>query len=222
MVDFSDYQVFLFDFDGLLVDTEPLHYASYLEACRQRGVELPWDYEQYCERAHGRAAGVRVALQQEFPQLFVGEGAWEGLYQAKKVAYLHSLQTAQLQLMPGVPKILSELVLRQCKRAVVTNSPREHIEIIQARLPVLQTIPLWITREDYTLPKPAPDGYLKAIAQLAAEGERVIGFEDTMKGLKALVDAGAKGVLICPAQRAQVAQSLALGAQHFESFEAIV
>ncbi len=81
--------------------------------------------------------------------------------------------------MPGVEELLKELIELKSKRAVVTNSTKEQIETIKELLPLLKSIPLWITREDYENPKPAPDGYLKAMEVLADSGDRVIGFEDS-------------------------------------------
>lgn len=211
------YQLFLFDFDGLLVDTEPLHYLSYKELCRKRGYDLSWDFTHFCLEAHARAGGVWEGLKREFPQLFEKECQIDVLYEEKKALYVDLLKTTSLQLMPGVESLLAVLEKHQIKRAVVTNSPRAHISLIQHSLPQLQSIPLWVTREDYNLPKPAPDGYRHAIDSLGKEGDRIIGFEDTLKGLKALLTAGAEGILVCPSDHRHVQEGLALGARHISS-----
>ena len=88
-------------------------------------------------------------------------------------------------------------------------------------IPVLKTVPLWLTRENYQNPKPAPDGYLKAIEMLEGKGGRTIGFEDSLKGLQSLHAAGVDGVLICPPASAQVAECAKLGAMQFESLSKV-
>ncbi len=213
----QDYQLFLFDFDGLLVDTEPLHYAAYAELCRRHGCELGWDFERFCLEAHRKAMGVWDGLKREFPSMFEMAPHIEALYEEKKKIYIELLKTSRLQLMEGATELLQALEVRGAKRAVVTNSPKAHIEIIKAFLPVLHSIPLWITREDYAQPKPSPEGYLKAIEKLGKFGDRIIGFEDTLKGLKALLAAGVETVLVCPAQSEHVAEGIALGAKHCEN-----
>ena len=64
------------------------------------------------------------------------------------------------QLLAGVEEILTLLVQQNKKRCVVTHSSRELVEILQKHHPILKTIPNWITRENYTKPKPDPEGVL--------------------------------------------------------------
>jgi beta-phosphoglucomutase len=212
------YQLFLFDFDGLLVDTERLHYASYLEVARRRGCPLNWDFKRFCLEAHGKAMSFFDGLQKEYPDVFKEGPTKEELYEEKKRLYVEMLQNVSLNLMEGVEALLNALDERNIKRAVVTNSVKEQIEIIKKKLPVLQKIPLWVTREDYANPKPSPEGYLKAISLLATPGDKIVGFEDTLKGLKALIAAGADAMLICPADHEHVGEGKKLGAKHFEKF----
>lgn len=212
-----DYQLYLFDFDGLLVDTEPLHYASYIELARRRGLPLNWDFNRFSLEAHGKAMGFFDGWQREYPRLFEEGPSKEELYEQKKRIYSELLVDYPLKLMDGVQPLLSALDAAEIKRAVVTNSPKAQIEIIKKSLPLLQTIPLWITREQYAHPKPSPEGYLKAISLLAKPGDRIIGFEDSLKGLKALLAADVEAVLICSADSEFVKEGRRLGAQHFET-----
>jgi HAD superfamily hydrolase (TIGR01509 family) len=98
--------------------------------------------------------------------------------------------------MPGVGRFLSFLETKKIKRAVVTNSPKEQVLHIQKRFPILTSIPVWITREDYRLAKPSPDGYLRALAELSEPGDKVVGFEDTLRGYSALEAAEVDGVVV--------------------------
>ncbi len=211
------YQLFLFDFDGLLVDTERLHFQAYREMCRRRGFLLSWSFEEFCQVAHAKAQGMRDSLYLLFPGLLQQEPRWEVLYQEKKDIYEQLLEQGELKLMEGAEELLRALDKAKIKRCVVTNSPLKQIEVIRESLPILQSISLWLTRETYQQPKPAPDGYLKAIEMLGEEGDKVIGFEDTLKGLQALHGAGVQGVLVCPAHSPQVSACTQLGAFHTES-----
>ena len=56
-----------------------------------------------------------------------------------------------------------ELEKAKIQRCVATNSFREQIDAIRAQLKPLQSIPHWITREDYEKQKPHPEAYLRAI-----------------------------------------------------------
>ncbi len=215
------YQLFLFDFDGLLVDTEHLHLQAYKELCSSRGFNLEWGLQEFCRIAHAKASSMREALYELFPGLLAQEPCWEVLYQEKKDAYEKLLTVENLQLMQGAEELIQGLHAAHIKRCVVTNSPLKQIEIIREALPILQTIPLWLTRESYQNPKPAPDGYLKAIQMIGEQGDRIIGFEDSLKGLQSLHAAGVRAVLICPGNAAHVSECAKLNASHFESLSSI-
>lgn len=217
MMNLQDYQLYLFDFDGLLVDTEQLHYSAYMEMSRRHGCPLDWDFSRFCLEAHAQAMGFFDGLVKEYPDALEKGPSKQELYEEKKRIYVELLQNSSLQLMDGAETFLTALEKHQIKKAVVTNSPKAQIELIKKALPVLQKIPVWITREQYKDPKPSPEGYLKAISQLAEPGDRIIGFEDTLKGLQALLAADVDSVLICPSDHKHVEEGKRLGARHFES-----
>ena len=215
----KQFQLFLFDFDGLLVNTEKLHFAAYQEMCRGRGVQLNWDFDRYCAIAHSDDTAIRRNIYTEFPGLFEEEPNWSVLYAEKKAAYFSLLQGGKLELMPGVENLLKELERRGLKRCVVTHSLYEQIAFIRDQLPALQSIPVWFTREDYTQPKPSPECYIKAIDKLAEPGDRVIGFEDSLRGFNALSGSSAFPVLICRNDHPQMKE--VSGITHFESMEQV-
>ncbi len=218
----NHFQLFLFDFDGVLVDTEPLHFAAYKGMCERRGVPWDWDFKQFCIQSHGKSQGIKEGLYRERPELYRQEPNWDVLTREKRAIYLELLHSSRLELMPGVGDLLNRLGPRRAQCCVVTNSIREHVEIIKSRLIPLQEIPHWLTREDYSQPKPAPDGYLKAKMLFSQPGEAVIGFEDTLKGLKSLVQAEVRAVLVCSPQSEHVEECVRLGAEHISSFEVLL
>lgn len=213
------FDLYLFDLDGLLVDTEKLHFAAYQTLCENYGHILDWDFSQYIHIAHTSATGLKEMLH---PFLSHKEASWDVLYIEKKQIYLQLLRTGGLQLMPGAQKLLKELSTSSTKRCVVTNSAREQVEMIKTLLPILQTIPVWITREDYDAPKPASDGYHKAIELLADPGDRIIGFEDSLRGLKALMGTSAKPVLICDPAHPQLQGESLEGISQYPALDKIL
>ena len=210
------FDLVLFDFDGLLVDTETLHFKAYERMCHNHGCPLDWDINQFFSVAHFDAKGIEKALYEKFPQLRTEEPRWEVLYEEKKQIYQKLIEEGALRLMPGVEPFLKALQDADIRRCVVTNSTRAQVNRVKERLPALQSIPLWITREDYVKPKPDPECYQKALALLARPGDRVIGFEDSVRGLTALQGAGVEGVLICPPDHPQLKD---LSIPHYDSFE---
>lgn len=213
-----DFQLFLFDFDGLLVNTEHLHYQAYVNMLAKRGTTLKLTFANFLELAHFNSTAWREALYAEIPDL---EPNWEILYREKKEEYLHLLTSGRVELMPGVEKLLIAISQAKIRRCVVTNSILDHIKLIRAHIAVLQTLPKWITREDYEKPKPSPECYLKAIELYGKKGDKIIGFEDSVRGLKALQQTPAFPVLICPSHHPLLEIAMEGEVAHFESLEEI-
>lgn len=217
----QNYQLFLFDFDGLLVNTEPVHYQAYLNTFLSYGMELGWTYPQYCQFAHSQSSGVKKALQSLYMPLFQTV-SWEQLYTKKKQEYIRLIQEKPVELMPGVQDLLEHLHGQNIKSCVVTNSTQSQIEPIKVCEPLLKAIPYWITREKYKAPKPDPECYRLAVEAYQGPNDRVIGFEDTPRGWMALQKNPIKPVLISktmyPDLRAFIRSSQVT---YFSSFEKI-
>jgi beta-phosphoglucomutase len=222
----QDYQLFLFDFDGILVNTEELHFRAYLEMCSNRGFHLNWDQKKYLSHALYSATAVKEGIYHTLPALKKQEPCWDVLYGEKKKVYYALLQSRGPQLMPGVEKLLLKLEASGVKRCVVTHSPNEQITWIRKQHPILNTIPLWITREDYHQPKPSSECYQKAIHLLKEANDRIIGFEDSPRGLQALLGTEAEGVLISEIFDQNELQKISEGMprpfSHFRSFEELL
>lgn len=212
----NEYSLFLFDFDGLLVDTERLHYEAYRQALHQRGYSLSWDFATFCHSAHLSSEKLQQALTNHFP--FLSKERWPDFYNEKKRCYMELLDRRGVKLMEGVEGLLLALEKKNKKRVVVTHSPLEQIHKIQLLHPILKTIPFWITREDYSEPKPSPQCYLKALELFKTNEDKVVGFEDTPRGAEALVKASVEAVIICPSDHPGFNYANKMNLKHFESF----
>ena len=213
-----DFQLFLFDFDGLLVNTEHLHYQAYVNMLAARGFTCDWSFLRFCELAHFDSHTLRTQIYAEFPGI---EPNWTILYEEKKRCYFELISSGKVELMPGVEKLLRALEKENIRRLVATNSLREQIEHLRSQHPVLQTIPHWITREDYSNPKPSPECYLRAIQLYGKAGDKIIGFEDSIRGLQALRQTAALPVLICPSHHPLLEIAMEKGVVHYESLDQI-
>lgn len=198
-----DYSPIFFDFDGLLVNTEHLHFQAYQKMLEKNGVSFPWDFPSFAAVAHKSSEGLCKLITSHAPTL-VASKTWEILYNEKKNEYAKLLETGSLDLMPGAQAVLKTVQTAKIPHAVVTNSTRKQTEIIREKIPALNNILYWITREDYENPKPAPDAYLKAI-EVLGKSEKMLGFEDALRGIRALEGALITPVLVCPLDHPQMA-----------------
>lgn len=183
-----------------------------------RGLTLPWDFNRYCHTAHYHSDKIANELFELFPSLYAPGENWEDLYAEKKQVMIDQLNAGKVALMPGVADLLESLQKAEIKCCVVTHSPDELVSIIRKQHSVLDAIPHWITRHDYVHPKPHSECYLTAIQKYGDSADKIIGFEDTPRGLTALMGTRAEAVLICEVGYPEISQFLAQGARHFSSF----
>lgn len=189
---FGKWQIFLFDFDGTLVNSEKLQHQAYLQAAKEYGIDFSPDFNGYTQLAHFSDHAVKDLICNLSKNL-----NWNAFYADKKRIYLQILENSTLELMEGVDALLKKLAEKDVITCVVTHSAKEQTRSFIKRLPILDTIDHWITREDYNLPKPFPDSYQKAIAKVKSDpAQRVIGFEDTVRGLEALLAVEADPILV--------------------------
>jgi len=192
----AKYSPIFFDFDGLLVDTEPLHHKAYQILLNNYGFSLPWDFPSYIALAHRSAVALRDAIGEHFPQL-LRKRSWEELYEEKQTIYTTLVEQGGVKLMTGAAEVLKVVSAANIPHAVVTNSIEQHTAIVRKQFPQLQKIKHWITREAYCNPKPAPDCYLKAI-EMVGGSDQMLGFEDSLRGAQALNGASITPILITP------------------------
>jgi beta-phosphoglucomutase len=192
----APFSLILFDFDGLLVNTEKIHYMAYQETLKKLGFTLTWDFAKYVSIAHFKAEGLEEEIYKDFPELKKREPEWKSIYRVKRETYLKLLEEREVEWMPGAEELLIRLHDSGQNLVVATHSDSGQIALIKAKLEKLSLIPHWITREDYVHPKPSSDCYKLAISKYAPEGGKVIGFEDSPRGLSALMGTEAMPVLV--------------------------
>lgn len=212
----QNYQLFLFDLDGLLVNTESLHYLAYKMMLQSRGYQLPWNFQRYCMTAHYHSDRIEKELLEIFPSLYDAGDSWEKLY-AEKKNFIANLLKQGTCLMPGVQSLLTQLEAHHIPCCVVTHSADELVSIIRQQHPILDRIPFWVTRHQYTHPKPHPECYFRAIEKYAKPTDQVIGFEDSPRGLKALMETRAKPILICEVDYPEIPEFIKKGATHHKT-----
>ena len=172
-----EFEAILFDFDGVLLDSEPVHYACWAEVLAPLGVTLKWEYY----REHGVGVDDRemlrtLAARSNPPRNW--EELW-ALYPAKKKLF----QARMAQLPPFDPSLdgfLSRLH-GMYKLAVVTSSATTEIVPILAAGGIRQHFDTLVGGEDVKRHKPAPDPYLLAAQRLGVRTALVV--EDSEPGM---------------------------------------
>lgn len=212
----SQYTTVFLDFDGLLVNTEQLHFEAYKQLVESRDLPFPIDFHTFAGMAHTSSEALRAYLLETYPLL--RETPWPELYAEKQSTFLEILASGPLDFMPGADALVSMLAEQNKPMCVVTNSSKALIDACRQRLPKLSLIPYWITRECYDAPKPKPDAYNAALKALNVKPHEVVGFEDSLRGIHALQGAQIDPVLICDPAHPQMSSPEVASLKVFSTF----
>jgi HAD superfamily hydrolase (TIGR01509 family) len=177
----------LFDLDGVLADTEPLHWAAYREVLLELGVDV--GLEEYRHRFICRGGRPEYAVEAYGLPITADE-----LRARKLPRYLDRLRRG-VPPRPGARAALERL-RGGWQTAVATNSVRTEVDLILGSLGLASLLDTVVTREDYRTAKPAPDAYLTAATRLGLRAEECVVIEDTPRGLGAALAAGMRAVAL--------------------------
>lgn len=173
-------RAYLFDFDGVLVDTMPAHFASYREALEEVGVPLDRERFYYQAGMTGREQ-IRYFCLQAGVQADV-----ERIYARK-----NELAPRHRHLVTPIPENLALLhALRAAgfKTAIASGSSRPSILPVMERFGI--EVDAVVSSEDVTRGKPHPDLFLEAAARLGAVPQLCTVVEDSEVGIQAAQAAG--------------------------------
>lgn len=190
----------LFDLDGTLANTDPVHFENWRSILQEYGIEI--DRNLYRQRFSGRRNDQIVA--DFLPQLSPEAG--EALSWRKEAEFRQ--QAEHLPPMPGLAEILDWAEQRQLKKAVVTNAPPENVEFMLRVLQLEAVFPIVILGDRLPKGKPDPLPYQTALEQLGVAANETVAFEDSPSGIQSAVAAGIPTVGIASTQEPDVIQAL--------------
>lgn len=172
----------LFDLDGTLAHTDPIHYEVWCDILREFGHELTPDL--YKSRISGRLNEAIVS--DWLPHLSAAEGM---ALSDRKEAEFRMRAESRLQPMPGLMELLNWANQEQVAIAVVTNAPRANAEFMLTVLQLAQVFDTVILGDELERGKPDPLPYQEAIARLGVTASESLVFEDSPSGIRAAVAA---------------------------------
>lgn len=175
---------FLFDMDGVIVDSNPTHTVALKQFCKQHGFELT--EQQLREKIYGRANKDWI------PNLFGNiEPELVKKYAEEKEALFRSLYD-DIVPVPGLIDFLEQLDAASIKRAIATSAPRANVDFTLTKTETEQYFPIILDEAFVTTGKPHPEIYLKSAAAVGMAPSRCIVIEDSISGVTAGKAAGCK------------------------------
>lgn len=183
----GDFRAYLFDCDGTIADSMPLHYKAWKKALAEYGCT----YEEDLFYAWG---GKPVR------NIIADLNKMHGLNMPvdELAEHKEQLYHAQLSELKAIPDVVEHIEAQHGRIpfAVVSGSRRKSVIGSLTALGLLDKFDVLVCAEDYKRGKPAPDGFLMAAQKLGVAPEHCLVFEDTELGIQAASAAGMQSVLV--------------------------
>jgi len=181
----------IFDFDGLILDTETAVYEGWRKLYEQFGFELPLKTYVQCV---GSTREMHYDPAAELDKL-VGEPLdWETLDTKKNSEIRKSLENKKA--LPGVRGLLQDAQNHSVPCAVASSSPGSWVEPWLEKLELTPFFETVCCREHVSEAKPAPDLFLSACEKIKMRANQVVVLEDSYNGLLAAKAAGMRCVIV--------------------------
>lgn len=181
----------IFDFDGLILDTEVPIYEAWRENYAAHGHDLPLDLYVGCVGSDFHRFDPKLHLE----GLTGEEIDWNQWDEARERRALEIIAALRAPL-PGVAERLGEAAGRALPCAVASSSPRSWVEPHLERIGLRERFALTRCLDDVSRPKPSPELFLAAAAGLGVDPAEALVFEDSLNGLIAAREAGMRCVSI--------------------------
>lgn len=169
----------IFDMDGVLVNSEPLHYKSYCLTLEKYNITYPYEiYRNFIGSTQAkilediRLRNVLLPTDEEFIQEYT-----------MKKEFL--IQNEGFEMIKGIPELIKKLHTAGYQLAVASSSPYEYIIRVTKTLGLYPYFHKILSGADVPHPKPAPDVFLKAAKELELSPSECLIMEDSANGVKA-------------------------------------
>lgn len=176
----------IFDMDGVIIDSEPLHYLSDTTLLKRLGVEVP---ENYLDKYVGVTNPV---MWKEIIKDFAIPKDLQEILNTQKSLKLKLLKNGDYKAIEGIPELLKDLYKHRIPIAIASSSSSMFIKEVIKILKIGKYIDIYVSGENVERSKPEPDIFLKAAEVLQLKSDGCVVIEDSKNGVIAAKNAGMK------------------------------
>lgn len=183
-------QAIIFDFDGLIIDTETPWYEALLAIYQEHGAHLPLNTYLQC---------VGTSLEQFDPYKHLANCIGRSLDLdaiRRRTSEKHAQIMEQVGLRPGVEAYLDQARSLGLKVGLASSSKREWVVGYLERFRIREHFEVIRTADDVQKVKPDPELYRSALQALGVDRSHALSFEDSLNGLRAAKAAGMHCVIV--------------------------
>jgi beta-phosphoglucomutase len=203
---------YLFDMDGVIVDSNPTHKVALVQFCQERGIDLT--EEDLKAKIYGRTN--RDWITNVFGN--IGEEKLAA-YTHEKERLFRDLYRSTIAPVPGLISFLEEMDKQGIPRAIATSAPKENVSFTLEHTHTQKYFPVVLDDRSIQVGKPNPEIYLKSAAALKYAPEKCVVFEDSLSGVEAGLQAKAKVVGITTTHPAEELRHCHLVIDSFEKLD---
>lgn len=183
---FKKYDLFIFDLDDTLVETEKIHYNAWIKTLQQT-IDPTFNItiDEFFSIFHSITPNnIQNYLKNELHLSNINE-----IICLKNKLYFDIIneQTDNLCLLDGCEIFIEQLLLHNKQFVIVSNSLKQHIDFFSERFPILKKSSKNYYREMLVNKKPHPECYLKVIHDFP--NMKMVGFEDSITGIHSITSA---------------------------------
>jgi HAD superfamily hydrolase (TIGR01509 family) len=188
----------VFDFDGVIANSEPLHYRAFRDVLRGESVALP-EQDYYARYLGFDDAGTFRAVGQEHGLAWGADHIAELV--ERKAVRMEEIEHGQSVLFPGAESAIRRLAAH-LPLAIASGALRGEIERVLLRTDLARYFGAVVGAEDTPMSKPAPDPYLRAVSLLGSAIGRplrpaeCVAVEDSRWGLESARQAGLRTIAV--------------------------
>lgn len=177
---------FIFDMDGVLVDSNPTHKIALKQFCKQHGFDLT--EAQLREKIYGRT-------NRDWLLNLFGDLSEETIrkYADEKETLFRELYN-DIKPVAGLIPFLEKLDSLKIPRAIATSAPRANVDFTLSRTHIERFFSIILDDSFVSRGKPDPEIYLKSAAAIGFDPSQCVVLEDSLSGVKAGMLAGCKVV----------------------------
>ena len=172
---------FIFDLDGVIVDTAKYHYLAWKKLANSIGLDFS---EEQNEQLKGVSRVHSLEKILEWGNRNLSEKEFLDLMNKKNEDYLSYISTMdESEILTNVPQVLSFLI--ENKQPIALGSASKNARAILERVNLLDTFNAIVDGNDISKTKPNPEVFLNAANVLQVKPEKCIVFEDAVAGIQA-------------------------------------
>lgn len=177
-------EAFIFDMDGVIIDSEPIHFDVDMKTMLHLGASITMaQLESYVGMTNPEMWAL-IKQQYSLAQ------SVEEIINYQLNAKIRHLQDIEIFPITGIPELIDELKIRQIPIAVASSSPRRFIEEVLNKFNIIHEFNCIVSGEEVPKGKPAPDVYIETAKQLNVNPSKCIVLEDSKNGIAAAKAAG--------------------------------